>query len=85
MNANAGLLSLIGDIYDTTFDQASWNNTLKRIAECAGAQSGGLVAKSATGEVRIAQHVGVSPHFVQTYLDKLVNWDFVAQNLAKAK
>ena len=24
MNANAGLLSLIGNIYDTTFDQALW-------------------------------------------------------------
>ena len=24
------------------------------------------------------------PDFVQTFLDKLVNWDFVAENLAKA-
>jgi len=25
------------------------------------------------------------PDFVQTFIDKLINWDFVAQNLAKAK
>ena len=25
------------------------------------------------------------PDFVQTFLDHLINWDFVAQNLAKAR
>jgi DNA-binding CsgD family transcriptional regulator len=68
-NPDSWLLSLVEDIYDTTFDQALWNVTLKRIAEYTGAQSGGLVTKSTSGEVRVAHQVGVTPHFEQAYLD----------------
>jgi len=75
MKTNARLLSLIGDIYDTTFDQALWDDTLQRIVEYTGAQSCGLVTKSATGEIRVAHQVGVSPHFLQTYLDHYGQFD----------
>ncbi len=69
MKTNAPLLSLIGDIYDTTFDQALWDDTLQRVVDYTGAQSCALVTKSATGEIRIAHQVGITPHFLQTYLD----------------
>ena len=75
IKTNARLLSLIGDIYDTTFDQALWGDTLQRIVEHTGAQSCGLVTKSATGEVHVAHQVGVTPHFVQTYLDHYGQFD----------
>jgi DNA-binding CsgD family transcriptional regulator len=75
MNANARLLSLVGDIYDTTFDQALWSNTLARIVEYTGAKSSGLVTKGPTGDIRIAHQVGVTPHYVQTYLDYYAQFD----------
>jgi DNA-binding CsgD family transcriptional regulator len=69
MNTNARLLSLIGEIYDTTFDQALWHDTLQRIVEYTGARSASLVTKSATGQISFVHQVGVTAHFVQTYLD----------------
>src|SRR6266550_4775405 len=75
MNANARLLSVVGDIYDTTFDQTLWNNALQRIVEYAGAQSCGLVTKSATDQIRVTHHVGCRPHFLQTYLDHYGQFD----------
>jgi DNA-binding CsgD family transcriptional regulator len=75
MNANTPLLSLVADIYDTTFDQSLWRRALTRIIDYAGAQSAGLVTKSATGEVRIVHQVGVSSHFVQAYLDGYAQFD----------
>jgi DNA-binding CsgD family transcriptional regulator len=75
MNANACLLSVIEDIYDTTFDQTLWTHTLKRIIAYAGAQSAGLVTRSAAGEIAIVHQVGVEPHFVQTYVDGYAQFD----------
>lgn len=75
LKTNARLLSLIGDIYDTTFDQALWGDTLQRVVEHTGADSSGLVTKNATGEVRVAHQIGVTPHFVQTYLDHYGQFD----------
>jgi DNA-binding CsgD family transcriptional regulator len=75
MNANARLLSLVGDIYDTTFDQTLWNTTLTRIGEYAGAHSCGLVTRNATDEIRVTHHVGCNPHFMQTYLDYYGQFD----------
>ncbi len=69
------MLSLIGDIYDTTFDQALWNNTLQRIVEYAGGHSCGLVTKSATDQIRVTHSVGCSPHFLQTYIDHYGQFD----------
>jgi DNA-binding CsgD family transcriptional regulator len=73
MNASAKLLSVIGDIYDTTFDQALWNDTLKRIVEYIGvdhgAQSCALLAKDASGEISLGHRVGITPHFAQAYVD----------------
>ena len=74
MKANPQLISVVGDIYDTTFDHALWSKTLKRIVEYvgfeyAGAWSCALVAKDATGEVRLGHQVGITPHFARSYVD----------------
>ncbi len=69
MSANAQLLSVVGDIYDTTFDQALWNDTLKRVVEYAGARSCVLLAKGAAGEIRLGYQYGITPRFVQSYRD----------------
>jgi DNA-binding CsgD family transcriptional regulator len=75
MNTNAQLLSLVGDIYDTTFDRALWTATLQRIVEYTGSDSCGLVTKSATDEIQVTHHVGCKPPFVQTYLDHYGQFD----------
>ena len=74
MKANPQLISVIGDIYDTTLDHALWGKTLRRIVEYvgveyAGAWSCALVAKDATGEVRLGHRVGITPHFARSYVD----------------
>jgi DNA-binding CsgD family transcriptional regulator len=74
MKANPLLTSVVGDIYDTTFDHALWSKTLKRIVEYvgfeyAGAWSCALVAKDATGEVRLGHQVGITPRFARSYVD----------------
>jgi DNA-binding CsgD family transcriptional regulator len=71
MNTDARLLSLIEDIYDTTFDVTLSNeiNTLERIADYTGARSCSRVTKTATGEIRVTHRIGITPHFGQTYLD----------------
>jgi len=68
-NSDSWLLSVIEDIYDSAFDQALWPDALQRIVDHTGARSAGLVARRPTGEILVAHSVGVSPHFVQTYLD----------------
>jgi DNA-binding CsgD family transcriptional regulator len=74
MKANPRLLSVVGDIYDTTFDHALWGKTLERIVEYVGVEytsawSCALVAKDATGEVRLGHRVGITPHFARSYVD----------------
>jgi len=69
------MLSLIGDIYDTTFDQSLWTETLQRIVDYSGAHSSGLVTKSSSDVVRVTHHVGCKPHFLQTYLDHYGQFD----------
>src|SRR5258708_6824308 len=79
MNANAELLSVVGYIYDTTFDQALWNNTLERIVEHVGADHGArscaLLSMGATGEIRLGYKVGITPHFAQSYIDHYGRFD----------
>jgi DNA-binding CsgD family transcriptional regulator len=74
MKANPRLTSVVGDIYDTTFDHALWCNTLKRIVEYVGSSYAGswscaLVAKDAMGEVRLGHHFGIAPCFGRSYVD----------------
>src|SRR6266702_70313 len=79
MNANAQLLSVVGDIYDTTLDPSRWKNTLKRIVEYVGAdhgaQSCALLSKGATGEIRLGYHVGITPDFAHSYVDHYGQFD----------
>jgi uncharacterized protein with beta-barrel porin domain len=51
------MLSLIGEIYDTTFDRALWHDTLTRLTDYAGAQSCGLVTQSATEGLQAGAYV----------------------------
>jgi DNA-binding CsgD family transcriptional regulator len=68
-NSDSWLLSVVEDIYDSTFDQALWRDVLQRIVDHTGARSAGLLTRRPTGEILVGHSVGVSPHFVQTYLD----------------
>jgi DNA-binding CsgD family transcriptional regulator/PAS domain-containing protein len=74
-DANARQLSLLEDIYDTTFNPALWDTTLHRIVEYTGTRTSGLVAKDALGEIRIAHQTGVSDRFVRNYLDTYGQFD----------
>jgi DNA-binding CsgD family transcriptional regulator len=69
------MLSLIGEIYDTTFDQALWHSTLERIVEYTGGHSSGLVTTNASGEIQVSQQFGCSPHFRQTYIEHYGQFD----------
>jgi DNA-binding CsgD family transcriptional regulator len=75
MATNAPLLSLIGDIYDTAFDQTLWDPALKRLADYAGVRSCGLMTKRASDEILVTHQVGCDPHFRQTYLDYYGQFD----------
>jgi DNA-binding CsgD family transcriptional regulator len=75
MDPDSWLLSIVEDIYDAAFDPALWNQTLTRIVEFAGAHAAGFVSKDASGEVRVQSSVGISPHFLQTYLDGYGRFD----------
>jgi DNA-binding CsgD family transcriptional regulator len=75
MNPDSWLLSIVEDIYDAAFDPALWNQTLTRIVEFAGGHAAGFVSKDASGEVRVQSSVGISPHFLQTYLDGYGRFD----------
>jgi DNA-binding CsgD family transcriptional regulator len=79
MNANARLLSVVGDIYDTTLDPSLWNNTLKRIVEDVGADHGArscaLLSMGGAGEVRLGYKVGITPHFTESYIEHYGKFD----------
>jgi hypothetical protein len=72
-NSDSWLLSVIEDIYDSTFDQALWRDVLQRIVDHTGAQSAGLLTRRPTGEILVGHSVGVSPHFVQTFSTDMAN------------
>jgi DNA-binding CsgD family transcriptional regulator/PAS domain-containing protein len=73
--ASARQFSLLEDIYDTTFNPALWDTTLHRIVEYTGTRTSGLVAKDASGAIRIAHQTGVSDRFVQNYLETYGQFD----------
>ena len=74
-DADARRFSLLEDIYDTTFNPALWDTTLHRIVEHTGTRTSGLVAKDASGGIRIAHQTGVSDRFVRNYLDTYGQFD----------
>jgi DNA-binding CsgD family transcriptional regulator/PAS domain-containing protein len=74
-DANARQFSLLEDIYDTTFNPALWDTTLHRIVEHTDTRTSGLVAKDASGAIRVAHHSGVSDRFVRNYLDTYGQFD----------
>ena len=68
---NDQLSTLIGQIYDTALDQTHWGAALERILDFTGAQACGVVARSPHEELRIGYYVGVTPEFMQLYVDDL--------------
>ena len=69
INTDLSLLSIIEDIYDTTFDPSLWRQTLTRVVDYADALAAGIISKNRSGELRVQHPVGISSHFVQTYID----------------
>ena len=74
-DANTRQFSLLEDIYDTTFNPALWGAALHRIVEYTGTRTSGLVAKDASGAIRIAHQSGVSERFVRSYLETYGQFD----------
>jgi DNA-binding CsgD family transcriptional regulator/PAS domain-containing protein len=74
-DANTEQFSLLEDIYDTTFNPALWDAALHRIVEYTGTRTSGLVAKDASGAIRIAHQSGVSDRFVRSYLETYGQFD----------
>ena len=75
MNPESWLLSIVQDVYDAAFDPALWNQTLTRILTFTGAHAAGFVSKDASDVVRVQSSVGISPPFVQAYLEGYGQFD----------
>jgi len=69
MNTDSSLLSIVEDIYDTTFDPSLWRQTLTRVVEYTDALAACIISKDASCLVRVQHPVGISSHFIQTYAD----------------
>jgi DNA-binding CsgD family transcriptional regulator len=68
-NPDSWLLSIVEDIYDSTFEPGLTKQTLSRIAEFTGAQAAALVVKDATGSFQCSRSVGISAPYTKSYLD----------------
>lgn len=47
MEEDEKISALIGDIYDTVIDPATWPDVLRRTASFVGGQAAGLIARDA--------------------------------------
>jgi DNA-binding CsgD family transcriptional regulator/PAS domain-containing protein len=71
------LSSLIGDIYDTTFDRSLWPATLKKIAVFARGASAAVFWKDAasnSGDIYFKDG-GIDPNYTTLYFEKYVKLD----------
>ena len=74
-NPDSWLLSIVEDIYDSTFDSGLAQQTLSRIAEFTGARAAALVVKDTNGDLRCSRSAGISPPFAKSYLDTYGQFD----------
>jgi len=76
MRDDEKLSHLIGDIYDAAVDPALWPDVLAKIAGFAGGQAAGLLSKDSVSKIGNAHyHCGVTPHYMQLYLEKCWKFD----------
>lgn len=62
------LSRLIGDIYDTTLDPASWTGVLQKLADFVGGQAAGLLSKDAVSKAGNAYFFyGLDPSYQASY------------------
>jgi DNA-binding CsgD family transcriptional regulator len=66
---------LVGDIYETAFDQSLWTNTLGKCARFVGGAAAVLVAKDTTTGANVYRDFGIEPYYAQLYLNDYINCD----------
>ena len=70
------LSDLIGDIYDTVFDQSLWEGVIERAAHFVRGTGAALFSKDAAAQQgSVYYDVGMDPHYKQLYFDKYVTLD----------
>ena len=68
MGEHLRLTRLIANIYDAALDSTLWPDVLPGIADFAGGQTPGLLAKDSTRKhVNAHWHAGIDPHFIRLY------------------
>jgi DNA-binding CsgD family transcriptional regulator/PAS domain-containing protein len=81
-----GLLTLIGEIYDTTLDPALWDQALKKAAGFIGGSNAALWSIDAHKGSGSATHAwGFDPSYARAYFDKYSRMDPVATSCLVAE
>jgi DNA-binding CsgD family transcriptional regulator len=70
------LSALVGDIYDAALDRPLWVDVLRKAAQFVGGQGAGLLLRDAVNKSAEALFTfGVTPHYLQLYLDQYAKID----------
>ena len=70
------LSDLIGDIYDTVFDQSLWEDVIERTAQFVGGVGAALFSKNAAYQEGSVQYdFGIDPHYKRLYFEKYIMLD----------
>jgi DNA-binding CsgD family transcriptional regulator/PAS domain-containing protein len=73
MSESEQLSQLVGEIYDTTLDAASWPQVIPRIAEFVGVSVVNLFAQDALKKNANVLHIhGLDPEYVRSYLEEYI-------------
>jgi DNA-binding CsgD family transcriptional regulator len=76
MSDTEQLSVLIGDIYDAALDRSLWVDVLRKAAQFVGGQGAGLLVRDAASKSAEALYTfGVTPHYLQLYLDQYAKID----------
>jgi DNA-binding CsgD family transcriptional regulator len=76
MHHEDALPDLIGGIYETAVNPASWPEVLGNVASFVGGQSVGLVSSYMSHQrVDVHRHFGCDPHYLQLYRDRHLTFD----------
>jgi DNA-binding CsgD family transcriptional regulator len=79
MREDRKLTDLIGNIYDTALDPASWSKVVARITQFVGGQACGIITKDAVSKHGNTHYYhGVDPHYIQLYADTYAEFDPLA-------
>jgi DNA-binding CsgD family transcriptional regulator len=71
----AELSALIADIYDAALDPQLWPVVLPKASHYAGGQAAALLSKSGPAGATVFYYHGVTPHYMQSYLDQYYRYD----------